>query len=809
MCDENDNHVLGFFKDNIGHIINEQIATKCLRSRHNYGSNTTYCILIAGEYSSFELMKKLFINGAKTNVQDDSQETILHKVCRSSIDTQDKLRYLLQNGHDEVQLKQTTSDSDSIPLTRNDKVNVNTQTSSGLTALHIASQMGNENTVKYLLDQDDININLVDTNSKTANHYAVNGNHLEIYRMIRAHRSYDRSIVNKEGNTADQECTLNTSLHAKALLGSLEDVERLIKEGAFCIEDQVMETPLHKACRSKESTIDKIKQLVDYDSSQLNASNKNGYLPLHLAAKHDDPNVFKYVLAYYGIEKVNASTRNGLTSLHIASFYGLTDNVNALLERPGIYVNALDSKGNTSLHLASAKPHIEIIRNLKKHPICLDSIQNKNGLTADQINPLNKQLLQATESSTCKDVEILLDKGAFCTADINGNTPLHRVCFTSKEALKKATILIEADRTQLLRYNNKGRQPVHTAADENCIDLFKLFLGLEHSNEQSRKGRSLLHIAAKKGFTRIIEELLKDKSLDVNAQDAKGNTPAHLAAIKNHQETLKAIRKSTSYLDLFNKSGKSADDVNPLNKAIRTMCRDGTSSALDLMLKEGAKCLKDELGNTLLHIACTSAIESNEKCRLLLEHEPSLLNEANDKGNTPLLNLARSNNIKTAEYLLGLKGINVNKKNKDGNSPLHEAWSAKNVTMVTKILANPDVDINSKNKFRKDLLHLSAIQNDIKLCLLLLSHKDIDVNSIDPLMQTTLHITVQKNQVELARALLAHPDINLDIVDVDGNTALRIAEKFKLREIECCIRNHPSISLEMQCFSYVSILSPI
>ena len=571
----------------------------------------------------------------------------------------------------------------------------------------------------------------------------------------------------------------------------------MIKQGTFCVTDEVLETPLHKACRSNISALEKIKTLIAFDDSQLLVANKNGYFPLHLAAKHTDPNVLKYIIKYYDAESINSHTKSGLVPLHIASFYGIKENVIELLARAELNVNATDGRGNTALHMASAKGHSAIIKILKEHPICVLTIENHEGLIADQLNPLNKQLWKDTETGTLSDIKALIKDGAICIADTNGNTPLHHVCFSTVDPLEKAKALISKDRTQLLRYNNKGRQPIHVATDENCVELFKLFLSLEHSVEQSKKGHTLMHVATKKGFIWIVQELMGHHPSCINAQDAKGNTPAHLAAMKNHQKTLRTIQQHPEYRNIPNKAGKYADDFNPLNKALMTMCRDGTASSVQQMLSEGAKCIKDTSGNTLLHMACTSDIDSHEKCQIILRHDPSLLREVNNAGDTPLHVLSRhSKNIDTLKAFLGREDIDFNALNKELNSPLHEAWTSRNEITLDVLIMDPKVDINMPNKFRRDLLHLSALENDVKLCLRLLSQQKLNVNAVDANMQTTLHIAAKNNHLELTRALLAHPDIDFSTENVEGDTVLSIAEKLGHTIIAGCIRNHPSLIRE-------------
>ena len=65
-------------------------------------------------------------------------------------------------------------------------------------------------------------------------------------------------------------------------------------------------------------------------------------------------------------EDVNARDKYGETPLHLASCYGHTESVKLLLAMPGVDVNARDLYGRTPLHLASRKSHAEVVKLLIK-----------------------------------------------------------------------------------------------------------------------------------------------------------------------------------------------------------------------------------------------------------------------------------------------------------------------------------------------------------------------------------------------------------------------------------------------------------
>lgn len=115
----------------------------------------------------------------------------------------------------------------------------------------------------------------------------------------------------------------STHLSVAAEVGSPEEIERLIQQGAI-----------------------------------INGTDKYGFTALHGAAKEGKIENLK-ILLKKGAE-VNVSSNLGITPLHLAARDGRLEAVILLLEN-GADVNARDEDGSTSLHYAAGKEHIDIV----------------------------------------------------------------------------------------------------------------------------------------------------------------------------------------------------------------------------------------------------------------------------------------------------------------------------------------------------------------------------------------------------------------------------------------------------------------
>ncbi|RLV96768.1 hypothetical protein DV515_00012518 [Chloebia gouldiae] len=126
---------------------------------------------------------------------------------------------------------------------------------------------------------------------------------------------------------------------------------------------------------------------------------RNGYTPLHIAAKKNQMQIATTLLNY-GAE-TNILTKQGVTPLHLASQEGHTDMVTLLLEK-GSNIHVATKAGLTSLHLAAQEDKVNVAEILTKHGANQDA-QTKLGYTP---------LIVACHYGNIKMVNFLLKHGA-------------------------------------------------------------------------------------------------------------------------------------------------------------------------------------------------------------------------------------------------------------------------------------------------------------------------------------------------------------------------------------------------------------
>ena len=220
-----------------------------------------------------------------------------------------------------------------------------------------------------------------------------------------------------------------------------------------------------------------------------------------------------------------------------------------LQKNPKIDVDFLHSNGFTPLHMAARQGHEICVKYLIKHGA---NLWMKNE------NDKGKQAIHfAAECDHPEVVKRLLDKEPrlINEADYDQAKPVHLACSNNAvKVLKKIDL-----KNQLREVGKDGYLPVHYAAEKGYSDVLDVLLkeGLcpkEPVNSVNKK--QAIHIASAKGHTKFVEVLLS-KEVSVKEKDAKGKEPVHYAAETNAAEMLKFLFRKDADLTVQCNDGKA------------------------------------------------------------------------------------------------------------------------------------------------------------------------------------------------------------------------------------------------------------
>jgi ankyrin repeat protein len=375
--------------------------------------------------------------------------------------------------------------------------------------------------------------------------------------------------------------------------GDIEMMKFLITRGADVNKGAAGITPLSLAV--SRGNKDAAELLIEAGAN-INARNIAGSTALHSAASHGFT-----ILAGLLLDKgadVNVRNSRAQTPLYLAASKGFASTVELLIKRGADFEN-VSVEGMTPLGIAIQGENNQVVKTLIK------AGANPNTPSREGESPL----LLAVKNRNNECAEILLANGADVNAaDKDGVTPLIWILWYSIEPgthdYQAAVGLSEIILNTLLQYH---------------ADLNSIF------TRRGMEGQSAIHIAANSYENipaRILEILLKHGG-NPNLQDAKGETPLHLAVGAQH-----GISTVSAFDREHNKALLAALGLSPLVDAKKIV----------LLLQHKANpSVADNTGRTPLFYSArgepAEAAYAGTKALLTAHADPNVKDE---NGQTPL-----------------------------------------------------------------------------------------------------------------------------------------------------------------------------
>ncbi|MDR2807022.1 MAG: ankyrin repeat domain-containing protein [Puniceicoccales bacterium] len=228
------------------------------------------------------------------------------------------------------------------------------------------------------------------------------------------------------------------------------------------IKEMSPEQRTEKLCSligNENPSINEIEALINA-GVDINAKNRDGFTPLHLALIDNHPEIVKFLLERPEINiNIRTDALDG-TPLHLAVIF---DNppeiVKLLLARPEIDINAIDIFGGTLLHMAAESDKIEIVEFLLK--------QSEMDINAK---------------------------------DGYGDTPLHSAARSGNFEIVE--FLLRQPKIDINIRNNSGKTSLHLAAGYGHSEIVELLLGqpeIDNINAKDNDGSTPLHLAVRFG----------------------------------------------------------------------------------------------------------------------------------------------------------------------------------------------------------------------------------------------------------------------------------------------------------------------
>jgi len=444
--------------------------------------------------------------------------------------------------------------------------------------------------------------------------------------------SVEEEVVASEPAASVAERPLSERLHDAVERGQVRTVRRLVQAGADPDEPREGETPLFVA--SAAGRVELVKALLEL-GAHVDSCGFAKWTALHAAATYARRDVAQ-VLLDNGADP-NALDYREWTPLHEAAFRGAVGVARALIAA-GADVNARSQTGATPLHYSawlssSRKSVVELLLAKGAHVHARD----KGGRTA---------LHSAAGLRRRGALEVLVGAGADVNArDDEGDTPLH----VAARCGKKGFVAFLCENGAAINARDAtGETPLAGAARLGHKDIVEILAA-----RGARYGIcSAIHI----GDLTTAEALLAKRPALVDARDARGDTPLHLA-VETGQEGLCRLLIAKG-ADL---SAEDREGLTPLRRAVEL----GKVDIVELLITHGAHANDRSDGHRVTGGRLPfgmDAIEAPEDTKL-------------NFGEVPLHWAARNGNLRMVRMLMA-HGADVNATDIEGRTPLRMALHA-------------------------------------------------------------------------------------------------------------------------------------
>ena len=318
-------------------------------------------------------------------------------------------------------------------------------------------------------------------------------------------------------------------------------------------------------------------------------------------------------------------------------------------------------------------------------------------------------------------------------SDEHGNSILHLACASDVDGDEKVVAIAKRRQNLDGQANQHGQLPIHLAAVNKDPQVLRTLLNNKYApcvrvNAPNKAGKTPLHLAVSSSNNDNITTLLLHPLTDVSARDVDGNTPSHLAEQVENVNVTKRLKTHSSYQpDVRNNKGFTPEESNPLNQCLLQYAQNGTIKNVDVMISEGAQSITDNQGNTPLHLAVTSKIDTHEKTASLIRLDRQQCSQRNKSGLCPVHVLLkhRSSNLDMLKTILLEEPSCTNLTDSRQRTPLHYAVTNGRIDIVGLLLAQSNVDVNAQNYAGETAYFLAERMKDKGILKLFVKRSDL------------------------------------------------------------------------------------
>lgn len=501
---------------------------------------------------------------------------------------------------------------------------------------------------------------------------------------------------------------------------------------------------------------------------------------LHVAAAMGQSEIVRLLLA--AKIDVKATTGTGENALMMAAGGGFDDIVTTLLAN-GAVIDTQDDDGNKALHHAVEHGHASTCE------LLFESGVNLQVLTSEGFSPIHL----ASRAGYLKILQRLISRSEQTVSQVGEDEVVNK-----ERGVKGSTVLEQGEPTPADVFDASAGvlTPLHLAASHGHLRVVQeLFKYPRYNLERSRA--SALLLAATGGFLEVVDELLKSGITTV-LKDTDGNSPLHLATLRQHPEIIAHLLDAKSdSAAIFDSNAANKSKWTPLHMAAKS----GRLQSLQILLGHGARLeATTDDGRTALHVAVASGhLHAVNEILLHVYRAPErrfgLISMEDKSGLTAFMLAVQSDRIDIVNTLLK---TSAPPEMLQGQEHALITAAKNNQGALVTLLLQSGWAVNARTEEKATALHHAAAKGHVSVMTLLLEH-GADVDARDEDKRTPLHWAVASwDNAEVVRLLL---ETNADpgATDKNGVTPLwRAAFYGKTRAVEEFLKWPPLPDLNVQ-----------
>lgn len=572
-------------------------------------------------------------------------------------------------------------------------------------------------------------------------------NHYLVCHQIETENLETLSFLQKRGFPLNIDCNQLPSIHFAVVNDKRQAIRYLVKNG---IDINSVVPPFQEYAGLTAYSLAKVlenKALLAFlrkmGGSAISKSTDNsdpGNMVVSLATaidRGDSTAVIKLALSGGDINSANIS---GTTAL-MHTVYKNNPSMQQLMLKLGADPKLEDKEGETAYSIAESNSFMSSISLLLPFATQADRDRAlRNSAAAKHLDTARRLLSKYTFSSAALNLALLKTIEADSSGAIVSNLDAKQ---------KEANTLPLLD--NLLRAGANANTPDHPYSP----------MALLASRYQDKENI-------------ILAKRLLQAKANLERKDAKGDTPAGVAAERGHCAFLQFILSQGA-----NANHRNLKKETPLILNLRD--NDHKVPCVDALIQAGADVnAQDKYGQTPLYMLARKWQSDLIPIAELLKKKNVKIDVADSSGNTPLIEACDSSrNGEMVRWLLD-NGADINKRNDYKQTPLMIAAAGAYEEVINPLLQhNPDLD--AQDKKGDTALHYAL--DDRQYTLPILLKTKININLANYKGETPLHKAV-KNGYDRDTALLLRHKANACLKDKQGQTPLALARAGKNKDIK-------------------------